>query len=171
MFLLGQHKNSKNQFGRQNRLDKNSSHKRSIIRQRRPDIEFRRKQTERHGRRGDTASDLSEEETDGTGDGEGAGENHAERDGRVEEPAGDAEEDPHVDHEGEAEDERDVEVHGDVEAGGATGGRVAGGHGGDVGYLGAGEGEEEEHGCAYEFAKGGYEIWWFRVSIDENGFR
>jgi hypothetical protein len=152
MFLLRQHKNRKHQLRRQNRLNKHTLHQTRAAGQRRPYIQRCRKQAQNHCTGSDSADDLREEEADGPHDGDGADEHHAEGHGRVEEPAGDAEEDPDVDHEGEAEDDGDVEVHGDVEAGGAAGGGGGGGGGLDVGYLGAGEGEEEEHGCADEFA-------------------
>jgi hypothetical protein len=165
MLLLRQHKNRKHQLGSQYRLNKHTSHSTRPRPQRSPHIERRREKTKHHSRSSNPADDLCEKETNGADDGKSPDEDHAQGDGGVEKPAADTEEDPDVDHEGEAEDDGDVQLDGDVEAGGAAGGGV-GGAAVDVGDLGAGEGEEEEHGCTDEFADCGDEVWgWGLVSF------
>ena len=81
---------------------------------------------------------------------------HAQGDGRVEQAAGDAEEDPCVDGEGEAEAQADIEELGRV-GGLGDGGGIAGLRLG-VGDLGAGVGEEEEEECPNELASHGDEM-------------
>ena len=81
---------------------------------------------------------------------------HAQGDGRVEQAAGDAEEDPCVDGEGEAEAQADVEELGRI-GGLGDGGGIAGLRLG-VGDLGAGVGEEEEEEGTDELASHGHKM-------------
>lgn len=72
--------------------------------------------------------------------------------GWIEETARDTVEDPDVDHEGEAEGESNVRLDGDVEPRIS----ISGGDGCDGG---AGEGEEEKHGCSDEFAQSRHDVY------------
>lgn len=107
-------------------------------------------------RRRHAAAQLDHEQQHPADPGDGTDQHHPDRDGRVEQAAADAEEDPCVGGEGEAEGEGDVEQLGGVlllhgRDDGVARVRV----GGDVGDLRAGEGEEEEGDGADQFADDG----------------
>lgn len=158
VFLLCQHEDGKDQLGRQDSLDKDTTWRRRASSKRRSNIERGGEETQHHSASRDAAEDLSKEEADGANDGERTDENHAEGYGGVEESSGYTEEDPYIYHEGESEDDGDVELDCDVETGSATRGgvcRVAV----DIGNLGTGKGEEEKHCCSNKFSDCGYEVY------------
>lgn len=161
MFLLCQHENRKHQFGRQYRFYEHASRQTRIRTQRRPHIQRRRKHDFDEKTRKNTPRQLGNQQQREANRRHSARQQHCKSDGGIEQAAADAEENPHVDHEGEGEDEGDVLQDLGRETRVRARGRVVVvlGVGVDVGDLGSREGEEEEHGGADEFADEGYEVW------------
>lgn len=135
------------------------------------DVQGPRKQTGHDGGGAHACHHLSDEEQSPSYVWQCPNQAHAQGDGRIEQPARDAEEDPCVDGEGEAEAQADVEELGRI-GGLGDGGGIAG-LCLSIGDLGAGVGEEEEEECADELARHGHEMalssFWKAVEEGEAG--
>jgi len=109
VLLLCQHEDGKHQFSSQDSFNEHTLRQTCPRTQRRPHIERRRKQHADKITREDTPSNLRGHEQTRAYRRQSAAQQERKRDSRIEQPAANTEEYPHIDHETEAEDESDVE--------------------------------------------------------------
>jgi hypothetical protein len=158
MFLLREHENRKHQLRRQHRLYEHALRQTRALTQRGPHIERRRKQHADEVTRENAAADLRSEQHARAHRRNGADEHHSECNSGIEQAAGYAEEDPHVDHETETEDEGNVQELVRREARGLPGGGVISSGRPDVSDLSARKREEEKHRRAHKLSYKGDKV-------------
>jgi hypothetical protein len=104
MLLLGEHEDSEDELGRQDRLDEDASHNASVRGECCVNIQWHRELDTDEIRGEDTTTKLRYDENAASSKRQKVRHQHCDRDRGVEEAAADAEQDPYVDHQTEGED-------------------------------------------------------------------